>query len=65
LAIGSGIALLVTRPLAVFLVPGLSPGDPVTYLAVAGVLALVAVAATIAPAIHALRVDAMQALRYE
>jgi putative ABC transport system permease protein len=51
--------------LTMFLVPGLSPHDPVTLLTVIAVLAAVAVAATIGPALRALRVDPMVALRYE
>ena len=63
--IGLGIALLITRPLAMFLVPGLSPADPLSYLAVTAVLTIVAITATTAPALHALRVDPLTALRYE
>ncbi|HLK23000.1 MAG TPA: ABC transporter permease [Bryobacteraceae bacterium] len=65
LAIGLGIAIVVTRPLSMFLVPGLSPTDPVTYFSVIALLATVAIAATVGPALRALRVDPMVALRYE
>jgi len=65
LGIGLGIAIVVTRPLAMFLVPGLSPTDPLTFLTVMALLAAVAVAATVGPAMRALRVDPMVALRYE
>ena len=65
LFIGLGIALAVTRPLAMFLVPGLSPTDPLTFLTVIALLMAVAVAATVGPALRALRVDPMVALRYE
>ncbi len=65
LAIGLGISLFATRPLAMFLVPDLSTSDPVTFLTVIAVLAAVAVAATLGPAVRALRVDPMKALRYE
>jgi predicted permease len=65
LAIGLGIAAFATRPLAMFLVPELSTSDPATFLMVAGVLAAVACAATLGPALRALRVDPMTALRYE
>ena len=63
--IGVGTAAVATRPLAMFLVPGLSPDDPLTFLSVIAVLAMVAVVATIGPALRALGVDPMVALRYE
>jgi ABC-type antimicrobial peptide transport system permease subunit len=63
--IGLGIAAVATRPLAMFLVPDLSPTDPVTFLGVAAVLLAVALAATLGPALRAVRVDPMTALRYE
>jgi len=62
---GLALALLAGRPLAMFLVPGLSPGDPAALLGVAGVLVMVALLATLVPAVRALRVDPMTALRYE
>jgi predicted permease len=65
ITIGLGIAMVATQPLAMFLVPGLSPTDPLTFLAVIALLAAVALAATIGPALKALRVDPMVALRYE
>jgi predicted permease len=65
MAIGLGLALLATRPLAMFLVPGLSASDPAAYLAVIGILAGVTVLAALGPAIRALRLDPMTALRYE
>jgi predicted permease len=64
-AIGLGIAVFATRPLAMFLVSGLRPTDPPTFLGVIGVLSAVAVAATLAPALKAIRVDPMTALRSE
>jgi putative ABC transport system permease protein len=64
-AIGLGIAAFATRPLAMFLVPDLSPTDPATFLGVAAVLLAVALAATLGPALRAVRVDPMTALRYE
>jgi ABC-type lipoprotein release transport system permease subunit len=48
-----------------FLVPELSPHDPVALLAVLATLLVVGVAATLSPVLRALRVDPMQALRYE
>jgi ABC-type antimicrobial peptide transport system permease subunit len=65
ISIGLGIAMFATQPLAMFLVPGLSPTDPWTFLSVIALLAAVAVAATVGPALRALRVDPMVALRYE
>jgi predicted permease len=65
LAVGLGVALFATRPLAMFLVSELSPTDPPTFLGVIGVLAAVAVAATLAPALRAVRVDPIAALRSE
>src|SRR5579864_2851772 len=63
--IGLGIAAFATRPLAMFLVPDLSPTDPSTFVGVAAVLLAVALAATLGPALRAVRVDPMTALRYE
>jgi ABC-type antimicrobial peptide transport system permease subunit len=65
--IAGGIALSVfaVRPLALFLTPEIHPGDPSTFVIVAVALSLVAIAATIAPALRALRVDPLTALRHE
>ena len=57
-------ALGVTRYLASLLY-GVRPFDPLTFLVVALLLALVAVAACYIPARRASRVDPMAALRYE
>jgi ABC-type lipoprotein release transport system permease subunit len=59
------VALTLTRPLAKFLVPGLTPSDPVTYLVVAAVLTTVGCAASLTPALRAMRVEPLIALRYE
>jgi len=59
------ISWFATRPLAMFLVPGLTTSDPATFLTVVAVLGAVACAATAGPALRALRVDPMEALRYE
>jgi putative ABC transport system permease protein len=63
--IGLGIAAFATRPLAMFLVPELSPADPITFLSLVAVLFVVALAATVGPVLRAVRVDPMTALRYE
>jgi predicted permease len=47
------------------LIYGVKPSDPITFLAVAAVLAMVALLASIIPAYRAARVDPMVALRYE
>jgi predicted permease len=65
LVIGMVLAVFVTKPLARFLVPGLKPTDPITYLAVTAVLVAVGCAASLTPAMRALRIDPMAALRYE
>ena len=65
LSIGVFLAVFVTRPLAMFLVPGLKPTDPLTYIAVATVLIVVGCAASLAPAVRAVRIDPMVALRYQ
>jgi ABC-type antimicrobial peptide transport system permease subunit len=62
---GLGLAIFATRPLAMFLVPELSTTDPATFVGVLAVLLAVALAATLAPALRAVRVDPMTALRYE
>ena len=64
-AIGLGIAVFATRPLAMFLVSELRPTDPVTWLGVIGALAAVAAAATLGPALRAIRIDPLTALRSE
>lgn len=64
-AIGLLLAFFVTRPLAIFFVPGLGPSDPWSYAAVVLFLSLSAMAATAGPVRRALRVDPAQSLRYE
>jgi putative ABC transport system permease protein len=65
LVIGGVLGYFAASPLAMFLVPELSPHDLVSLAAVFATLLLAAVAATFSPVIHALRVDPLVALRYE
>jgi len=65
LAAGLTLAVFGTKPLAMFLVPGVSTSDPAAYATVVGVLSFVSILATVAPALRALRVDPMIALREE
>ena len=62
--IGAGSALLLTRLLAAVLY-GVEPGDPVTFVSVAGLLGVIALVAGYIPACRATRVDAIAALRAE
>jgi putative ABC transport system permease protein len=61
---GVAAAIAMSRALSA-LVFGVSVWDPATYLAVAGVLTLVALASCVVPAVRASRVDPMVALRLE
>jgi len=61
---GLGLSLIVSRALqgALF---GVSPTDPITLVAVASILAVVAAVASLIPARRAMRVDPIVALRTE
>jgi predicted permease len=65
LGIGLVLAAIVVRPLAVFLIPEVRPGDPTNFLVVAAILGLVSVVAALAPALRALRIEPTVALRHE
>jgi ABC-type antimicrobial peptide transport system permease subunit len=64
IAIGIGIALILTRVMSAFLF-GVGPMDPITYAAVSAVLAAMTLVATYLPAHRASRVDPVVALRGE
>jgi putative ABC transport system permease protein len=63
-AVGLPLALLVTRGLSHELV-GVSPSDPATYASVAVVLAFAGLLGCAIPALKAIRVDPLAALRHE
>jgi putative ABC transport system permease protein len=59
------LAAFVTRPLAMFLVPGLTPTDPLNFAVVLLVMILTGLAASWGPVRRALAVDPNVALRDE
>lgn len=63
-AIGLALAFLLTRPLGGLLY-GVGPSDPLAFVGVTLLLAAVALAATLVPALRAMRIDPMAALRHE
>jgi ABC-type antimicrobial peptide transport system permease subunit len=65
ISIGMAMAWFAAGPIAMFLVPGLKPIDPLGVAAVVITLTAVGVVATLGPARHAVRVDPMSALRWE
>jgi len=64
LAAGVALALVTTRVLDGLLV-GVAPSDPFVYVAAAGLLGIVALAASWLPARRAARIDPLEALRTE
>ena len=65
LGVGLVVAYFVTRPLASFLIEGVTPGDGWAWAAAVLVLFLAGLAACLAPARRAMRVEPTVALRYE
>jgi predicted permease len=64
IGVGALLAVLASRLLRGFLF-GVSPFDPATYLAIAGLLLAVAILACVLPARRAMRVEPVDALRLE
>jgi putative ABC transport system permease protein len=64
-AIGLFVSIFVTKPVALLLVPGLKPSDPLTYVVVAVLLLIGGCVASLRPAFRALQADPVVALRYE
>ena len=62
-AAGLLLALLLTKPLAMFLVPGLKPTDPLNFAVVAGAMLATGLAATWGPIRRAFKIDPNSALR--
>jgi putative ABC transport system permease protein len=62
LLIGLGASLALMRGLRTILF-GIEPTDPLTLISVGGALMLVAVLAAAVPAVRAMRVDPLTALR--
>jgi len=62
--IGVGLAALAGKAMEALLL-GVSPADPFTFVSVVGLLVVVAVAASLVPAIRAAGVDPMRAFRAE
>jgi ABC-type antimicrobial peptide transport system permease subunit len=65
LAVGILASIFATKPLAMFLVAGLTPSDPLTYVSVAAVLIGVGFVASLRPTVRALKSDPAVTLRFE
>jgi predicted permease len=64
-AAGLLVTFLVTRPLAMFLVPGIKPADPLNFVVVALAMLATGLAATWGPIRRAMSIDPNTALREE
>jgi ABC-type antimicrobial peptide transport system permease subunit len=64
-AIGLVVAFFAVKPLAMFLVPGLKPADPASFLGVLIVLAVTGLIASWGPVRRALAIDPASCLRSE
>jgi predicted permease len=62
-AVGLAISFYVTKPLAMFLVPGLKPADPFSFLAVAAILGATGLVASWGPVRRALAIVPASCLR--
>ena len=60
---GTALAIAVARPLAFFLVPGMSSVGPASFAAILLGIGLVATIAILGPARRAMRIDPLEALR--
>jgi predicted permease len=65
IVIGVPVSLFVTRPLALFLVPGLSSSDPASFAVAVVVLVTTAAIAVLGPVRRALSLEPIRCLRYE
>jgi predicted permease len=63
IGIGLSLSIVAVRPLAMFLTPEVRTTDITNFVVVGAALALVALVATVSPALRALRVDPVVALR--
>lgn len=62
---GLAIAFVITKPLAMFLVPGLSPADPMAFAVVVAVLGIAGLSATLGPVRRAKSIDPIVSLRQD
>jgi ABC-type antimicrobial peptide transport system permease subunit len=65
MVVGLALARLAVPLAANFLIPTVSPTDPWNFAVAAAVLGTVALVASAAPAVRALRIDPLAALRHE